>query len=182
MLRQFAKRAAAPSTSCLASSSTLIASSSRSGSSSLTSIAANRRRSSKPLSTSAIKRKNTSSSSSSSTWTSTSSSPPPIPSASSSAPLLQVSTLPNGVRVATDGTPGHFVAAGVYVGAGSRFEWEGNSGSSHMMDRLAFKVGPCMCAEAIIDSSFLTVNERENSGTDDSRYRSAGRAIYRFIL
>lgn len=41
--------------------------------------------------------------------------------------------------MATDGTPGHFVAAGIYVGAGSRYEWEGNSGSSHMIDRLAFK-------------------------------------------
>lgn len=65
---------------------------------------------------------------------------PHIPSASASEKLLQVTTLPNGVRVATDGTPGHFVAAGVYVGAGSRFEWEGNSGSSHMIDRLAYKV------------------------------------------
>ena len=65
---------------------------------------------------------------------------PSVPSASSSAPLLEISTLANGVKVATDATPGHFVAAGVYVGAGSRFEWEGNSGSSHMMDRLAFKV------------------------------------------
>ena len=65
---------------------------------------------------------------------------PQIPSASASEDLLQVTTLPNGVRVATDGTPGHFVAAGVYVGAGSRFEWEGNSGSSHMIDRLAYKV------------------------------------------
>ncbi|KAK9900909.1 LuxS/MPP-like metallohydrolase [Cystobasidium minutum MCA 4210] len=69
----------------------------------------------------------------------TPSSKPHIPSASSTASLLQVTTLPNGVRVATDGTPGHFVAAGIYVGAGSRYEWEGNSGSSHMIDRLAFK-------------------------------------------
>ena len=65
---------------------------------------------------------------------------PHIPSASASTELLRVTTLPNGVRVATDGTPGHFVAAGIYVGAGSRFEWPGNSGSSHLIDRLAFKV------------------------------------------
>ena len=53
----------------------------------------------------------------------TPSSKPHIPDASPTAPLLQVSTLPNGVRVATDGTPGHFVAAGIYVGAGCRYEW-----------------------------------------------------------
>ncbi|TKA58338.1 hypothetical protein B0A53_00076 [Rhodotorula sp. CCFEE 5036] len=37
----------------------------------------------------------------------------------SSAPPLRVTTLDNGVRVASDPTPGHFVAAGVYVDAGS---------------------------------------------------------------
>jgi len=53
---------------------------------------------------------------------------------------MKVSQLPNGIKVATDGTPGHFVAAGIYVGTGSRFEFPGNAGSSHMIDRLAFKV------------------------------------------
>ena len=79
---------------------------------------------------------------------------PHIPSASASEDLLQVTTLPNGVRVATDGTPGHFVAAGVYVGAGSRFEWEGNSGSSHMIDRLAYKVSSA-CGTHIIQSHLI---------------------------
>lgn len=65
---------------------------------------------------------------------------PVIPDAAPSQQLMKVSRLSNGVRVATDGTPGHFVAAGVYVGTGSRFEHQGNSGSSHMIDRLAFKV------------------------------------------
>lgn len=53
---------------------------------------------------------------------------------------LKYTTLPNGVRVATDPTPGHFVAAGVYVDGGSRYEGERTRGAGHMVDRLGFKV------------------------------------------
>ncbi len=53
---------------------------------------------------------------------------------------LKVTTLPNGIRVATDPTPGHFVAAGVYVDAGSRYEGDRTRGAGHMVDRLGFKV------------------------------------------
>ncbi|GAA5867197.1 hypothetical protein JCM3774_002368 [Rhodotorula dairenensis] len=56
-----------------------------------------------------------------------------------SAPELKVTTLANGVRVASDPTPGHFVAAGVYVDAGSRYESARTTGAAHMTDRLAFK-------------------------------------------
>lgn len=55
-------------------------------------------------------------------------------------PPLEVTTLPNGVRVATDSSPGHFVAAGVYIDAGSRFESSRTRGAAHMIDRLGFKV------------------------------------------
>lgn len=55
-------------------------------------------------------------------------------------PALLVTTLPNGIRVATDPTPGHFVAAGVYVDAGSRYEGRNTRGAGHMVDRLGFKV------------------------------------------
>ncbi|PWN35551.1 LuxS/MPP-like metallohydrolase [Meira miltonrushii] len=59
-----------------------------------------------------------------------------------SSSLVSVSTLPNGVRVATDGTPGHFSSLGIYIDTGSRFErpWiQGESGVSHLIDRMAFK-------------------------------------------
>ncbi|SPO25883.1 probable mitochondrial processing peptidase alpha chain precursor [Ustilago trichophora] len=62
----------------------------------------------------------------------------PLPTSS----LINVTTLPNRVRVATEATPGHFSAVGVYIDAGSRYErpWvAGESGSSHLLDRLAFK-------------------------------------------
>ena len=55
-------------------------------------------------------------------------------------PAPQVTTLPNKLRVVTESTPGHFHAVGVYVDAGSRYETPRNSGISHLMDRLAFKV------------------------------------------
>ncbi|SJX62793.1 probable mitochondrial processing peptidase alpha chain precursor [Sporisorium reilianum f. sp. reilianum] len=75
----------------------------------------------------------------------------PVPSSSESSPyasplptssLINVTTLPNRVRVATEATPGHFSAVGVYIDAGSRYErpWvAGESGASHLLDRLAFK-------------------------------------------
>lgn len=59
-----------------------------------------------------------------------------------SSSLVSVSTLPNGVRVASDATPGHFSSLGVYIDAGSRLErpWvPGESGVSHLIDRMAFK-------------------------------------------
>ncbi|EQK97587.1 Peptidase M16, core [Ophiocordyceps sinensis CO18] len=53
--------------------------------------------------------------------------------------LDQVTTLPNGMRVASESLPGSFSGVGVYVEAGSRFEDDGLRGVSHIMDRLAFK-------------------------------------------
>ncbi|KAF1921317.1 peptidase M16 inactive domain-containing protein [Ampelomyces quisqualis] len=53
--------------------------------------------------------------------------------------LDQITTLPNGVRVATEALPGHFSGIGVYVDAGSRYENDALRGLSHIVDRLAFK-------------------------------------------
>ncbi|RIB08665.1 Metalloenzyme, LuxS/M16 peptidase-like protein [Gigaspora rosea] len=50
-----------------------------------------------------------------------------------------VSSLSNGIRVATENTPGHFSAVGVYVDAGSRYETPQTTGVSHILDRMAFK-------------------------------------------
>ncbi|TCD71183.1 Mitochondrial-processing peptidase subunit alpha [Steccherinum ochraceum] len=52
---------------------------------------------------------------------------------------VQVTTLPNKIRVATESTPGHFSSLGLYVDAGSRYEDPSNSGVSHFLDRMAFK-------------------------------------------
>ncbi|KAI0016950.1 putative mitochondrial processing peptidase alpha subunit [Xylariomycetidae sp. FL0641] len=52
--------------------------------------------------------------------------------------LDQITTLPNGVRVASEALPGSFSGVGVYIEAGSRFENPYLSGVSHIVDRLAF--------------------------------------------
>ena len=55
-------------------------------------------------------------------------------------PPVQITTLPNKIRVATETTPGHFSSVGLYVDAGSRYEDPSTSGASHFLDRMAFKV------------------------------------------
>ncbi|TGZ85332.1 hypothetical protein EX30DRAFT_326384 [Ascodesmis nigricans] len=55
------------------------------------------------------------------------------------AELDRITTLSNGLRVATEAIPGHFAAVGVYIDAGSRYETERLCGCSHLVDRLAFK-------------------------------------------
>ncbi|KAF1846985.1 uncharacterized protein K460DRAFT_329868 [Cucurbitaria berberidis CBS 394.84] len=55
------------------------------------------------------------------------------------AELDQITTLPNGIRVATEALPGHFSGIGVYIDAGSRYENDALRGVSHIIDRLAFK-------------------------------------------
>jgi processing peptidase subunit alpha len=54
-------------------------------------------------------------------------------------PPLQITTLPNKIRVATESTPGHFSSVGLYIDAGSRYELPSTSGASHFLDRMAFK-------------------------------------------
>ncbi|THH18254.1 hypothetical protein EW146_g2693 [Bondarzewia mesenterica] len=54
-------------------------------------------------------------------------------------PPVQITTLPNRIRVATETTPGHFSSVGLYVDAGSRYETSLTSGVSHFLDRMAFK-------------------------------------------
>ncbi|KAL4253571.1 peptidase M16 family protein [Abortiporus biennis] len=59
--------------------------------------------------------------------------------AATSSDSVQITTLPNKIRVATESTPGHFSSLGLYVDAGSRYETNANSGVSHFLDRMAFK-------------------------------------------
>ncbi|GAP87729.1 putative mitochondrial-processing peptidase subunit alpha protein [Rosellinia necatrix] len=62
-----------------------------------------------------------------------------VPNAKEPTELDRITTLPNGVRVASEALPGSFSGVGVYVEAGSRFETPALSGLSHIVDRLAFK-------------------------------------------
>ena len=53
--------------------------------------------------------------------------------------LDRITTLPNGLRVASEALPGSFSAVGVYLEGGSRWEDSNLRGVSHIMDRLAYK-------------------------------------------
>ncbi|KAK9459663.1 Metalloenzyme, LuxS/M16 peptidase-like protein [Lipomyces oligophaga] len=82
--------------------------------------------------------------------------------------LFQLTTLPNGLRVATDGLPGHFSALGLYVDAGSRYETEPwATGLSHLMDRLAYQSTLGTTAEQMeerlgsLGGNYMCVSSRE---------------------
>ncbi|KAG6900515.1 hypothetical protein C0993_009468 [Termitomyces sp. T159_Od127] len=64
-------------------------------------------------------------------------------------PNVQITTLPNRLRVATDSTPGHFSSVGLYVDAGSRYETPETAGVSHFIDRMAFKSTTTRSEEAM---------------------------------
>ncbi|KAI9709547.1 MAG: Mitochondrial-processing peptidase subunit alpha [Bogoriella megaspora] len=66
--------------------------------------------------------------------------------------LDQITTLPNGIRVATEALPGHFSGMGVYVDAGSRYENSALRGTSHIIDRLAFKSTGSRDADKMLES------------------------------
>ncbi|KAI1761037.1 peptidase M16 inactive domain-containing protein [Hypoxylon sp. FL1150] len=61
-----------------------------------------------------------------------------VPDAKEPTELDNITTLPNGVRVASEALPGSFSGVGVYIEGGSRFENTHLSGVSHIIDRLAF--------------------------------------------
>ncbi|KAF2225692.1 Metalloenzyme, LuxS/M16 peptidase-like protein [Elsinoe ampelina] len=67
------------------------------------------------------------------------------------ADLDQVTTLANGVRVASEALPGAFSGVGVYVDAGSRYENDALRGVSHIIDRLAFKSTTKRTADQMIE-------------------------------
>lgn len=67
------------------------------------------------------------------------------------AELDQITTLPNGIRVATESLPGPFSGVGVYIDAGSRYEDESLRGVSHIVDRLAFKSTKTKTADQMLE-------------------------------
>ncbi|KAL2913653.1 Mitochondrial-processing peptidase subunit alpha [Polyrhizophydium stewartii] len=70
-------------------------------------------------------------------------------SAAAASPTV-ISRLPNGVRVASQESLGHFVAAGVYVDTGSKFETPATAGISHVLDRMAFKSTKGLSSPALV--------------------------------
>jgi processing peptidase subunit alpha len=88
--------------------------------------------------------------------------------------LDQITTLPNGIRVATEALPGHFSGIGVYVDAGSRYENEALRGVSHIVDRLAFKSTKQRTSDEMIESlESLGGNIQCASSRESIMYQSA---------
>ena len=55
-------------------------------------------------------------------------------------PETRVTTLGNGLRVATENSNSEIVTVGLWIGAGSRFETPSNNGVAHFLEHLTFKV------------------------------------------
>lgn len=88
--------------------------------------------------------------------------------------LCKVTTLPNGIRVASENTPGHFSAVGVYVDAGSRYETANTRGVSHILDRLAFKSTANRSADQVVaELESLGGNIMCSSSRESIMYQSA---------
>ncbi|KAK3842430.1 MAG: Metalloenzyme, LuxS/M16 peptidase-like protein [Linnemannia gamsii] len=86
----------------------------------------------------------------------------------------RVTKLPNGVRVATEDSQGHFASLGVYVDAGSRYEDETTRGVSHILDRLAFKSTKNRTSEAMMtDLEAAGGNVMCSSSRESIMYQSA---------
>ncbi|PHZ16332.1 uncharacterized protein RHIMIDRAFT_182364, partial [Rhizopus microsporus ATCC 52813] len=88
--------------------------------------------------------------------------------------LCKVTTLPNGIRIASENTPGHFSAVGVYVDAGSRYETAKTRGVSHILDRLAFKSTKNRSADEVVaELESLGGNIMCSSSRESIMYQSA---------
>ncbi|KAF2161368.1 hypothetical protein M409DRAFT_69741 [Zasmidium cellare ATCC 36951] len=88
--------------------------------------------------------------------------------------LDKITTLNNGIRVATEDLPGHFSGIGVYIDAGSRYENEALRGVSHIIDRLAFKSTTKRSADQMLESmENLGGNIQCASSRESLMYQSA---------
>ncbi|KAF9195175.1 Mitochondrial-processing peptidase subunit alpha [Haplosporangium sp. Z 767] len=99
---------------------------------------------------------------------------PASQSSSSSSLATKVTKLPNGVRVATEDSQGHFASLGVYVDAGSRYEDDSTRGVSHILDRLAFKSTKTRSSETMMaDLEAAGGNVMCSSSRESIMYQSA---------
>mmetsp|Transcript_501 Transcript_501/g.560 ORF Transcript_501/g.560 Transcript_501/m.560 type:complete len:504 (-) Transcript_501:164-1675(-) len=55
------------------------------------------------------------------------------------APVTEMTTLSNGVRIVSENTPGPTATVGVYIDVGSKYENPQNGGVTHFLERTAFK-------------------------------------------
>ncbi|KAH9892920.1 peptidase M16 inactive domain-containing protein [Xylariomycetidae sp. FL2044] len=102
-----------------------------------------------------------------------------VPTAQEPTDFDQITTLPNGIRVASEALPGSFSGVGVYIESGSRFENQDLSGVSHIVDRLAFQSTTKRSTESIqktvasLGGSVQCVSSRESMMYQAATFNSA---------
>ena len=62
-----------------------------------------------------------------------------FPPSVANAPATEITTLDNGLRVASEGSHGETATVGIWIDAGSRYETEQNNGVAHFLEHLIFK-------------------------------------------
>ncbi|KAJ3016182.1 Mitochondrial-processing peptidase subunit alpha [Thoreauomyces humboldtii] len=86
----------------------------------------------------------------------------------------KITTLPNGLKIASQDAPGHFVAVGVYVDAGTRYEGDEMAGCSHVLDRTAFKSTEKYTTEQLVQQlESLGGNVVAHSSRESIMYQAA---------
>jgi len=87
------------------------------------------------------------------------------------APATEVSTLGNGLRVASEGGHGETATVGVWIDAGSRYETEANNGAAHFLEHMAFKGTKSRTQSGLEE-------EIENMGGHLNAYTSREQTVY----
>eukprot|EP00941_MAST-03F_sp_MAST-3F-sp1_P001038 g1038.t1 len=87
------------------------------------------------------------------------------------APATLTSTLPNGLRVASEGGHGETATVGVWIDAGSRYETDANNGVAHFLEHLTFKGTQKR-------SQYQLEVEIENMGGHLNAYTSREQTVY----
>ncbi|KAI9207536.1 Metalloenzyme, LuxS/M16 peptidase-like protein [Polychytrium aggregatum] len=98
---------------------------------------------------------------------------PPAPILPPGVPTV-ITTLKNGIKVASVETPGHFVSFGAYINTGTRNETIANSGCSHILDRMTFKSTRDFTTEQLVQQlEALGGNISAHSSRDTIMYQSS---------
>jgi processing peptidase subunit beta len=90
----------------------------------------------------------------------------------SSAPVTEISTLSNGLTIATESQPrAHTATVGVWIDAGSRAETDETNGTAHFLEHMAFK-GTGRRSQHALEL------EVENLGAHLNAYTSREQTVY----
>jgi processing peptidase subunit beta len=94
-----------------------------------------------------------------------------FPMSVTNAAATEVTTLANGLRVASEGGHGETATVGVWIDAGSRYETAKNNGAAHFLEHMAFK-GTSKRTREMLEV------EIENIGGHLNAYTSREQTVY----